>query len=114
MELLRRFKAGKINAEKVLAAFQAPPETDLLFAKVDAHRALRKGFPEVIYGAGKTAEQIFKIASAVLERESTILITRVTSEQSKVLLRRLKGSRYHEAARCITVERKKSLKRGLV
>jgi len=76
IELLEKFRAGKVSVADALAAFQAPPVTDLGFAQVDAHRALRKGFPEVIYGGGKTSEQIVRIAAKIAEREERLLITR--------------------------------------
>ena len=56
--LLEQFRAGGVSREKVLQAFQAAPVADLGFAQVDTHRALRKGFPEVIFGAGKTPEHV--------------------------------------------------------
>ncbi len=62
LQLLERFRAGQIPRDKVLRAFQAAPVADLGFAQVDTHRALRKGFPEVIFGAGKTPAQVVKIA----------------------------------------------------
>ena len=58
LTLLERFRNGQVPAEQVLHAFQAAPVVDLGFAAVDQHRALRKGFPEVIFGAGKTPEQV--------------------------------------------------------
>ena len=61
--LLEQFRAGKIPREKVLQAFQAAPVADLGFAQVDTHRALRKNFPEVIFGAGKSPEQVVQIAA---------------------------------------------------
>ena len=53
-KLLDAFRAGKASRQKVLSAFRAAPVANLGFAQVDTHRALRKGFPEVIFGAGKT------------------------------------------------------------
>ena len=58
IELLEKFRDGKVSLKETLAAFQAPPVADLGFAQVDAHRALRKGFAEVVYCAGKTSAQI--------------------------------------------------------
>ena len=75
--LLQKFRAGKITAERVLRAFQAAPVADLGFAQVDTHRALRKGFPEVIFGSGKTPEQVAAIATKLLEREQCLLVTRI-------------------------------------
>ena len=56
IKLLEKFRAGGIGRDKVVRAFQAAPVADLGFAQVDTHRALRKGFPEVIFGAGKTPD----------------------------------------------------------
>jgi len=81
------------------------------FAQVDHHRALRKGFPEVIYGAGKTAQQISTIAAHLFAREKRFLITRISPEQAKVVKRRVKSAVYHEAARCMTVEKEPQSKR---
>ena len=75
MRLLEKFRAGGISRDKVLQAFQAAPVADLGFAQVDTHRALRKGFPEIIFGAGKTPEQVLKIASRLLDQEQRILVT---------------------------------------
>ncbi len=67
LQLLDRFRAGQISRDKVLRAFQAAPLADLGFAQVDTHRALRKGFPEVIFGAGKTPDQVVKIAGKLVD-----------------------------------------------
>ena len=69
IQLLEKFRAGKISRDKLLRAFQSAPIADLGFAQVDTHRALRKGFPEVIFGSGKTPEQVVRIA-AKMERLS--------------------------------------------
>jgi len=109
--LLELYKAGKLSLEKALQAFQAAPVTDLGFARVDTHRALRKGFPEVIYGAGKTAGQIIKIAAHLQKHEQRFLITRVTPEQARQIKKVITKSVYHPTARCITVEKKPLPKR---
>src|SRR5271170_6099123 len=88
--LLDRFRAGKIPRERVLQAFQAAPVADLGFAQVDTHRALRKGFPEVIFGAGKTPDQVLKIAAKLLGSEQRILITRITVELARVVRKKFK------------------------
>src|SRR5438270_14081539 len=61
INLLEKFRAGGVGRDKVLQAFQAAPAVDLGFAQVDTHRALRKGFPEVIFGSGKSPDQVLKI-----------------------------------------------------
>lgn len=102
-KLLEKFRAGGISRESVLHAFQSAPVADLGFAQVDTHRALRKGFPEVIFGAGKTPEQVVKIAGKLLENEQRILITRITKEHARVVRKKFKHAIHHEMARCITI-----------
>jgi NCAIR mutase (PurE)-related protein len=103
--LLEQFRAGKVGRDKVLRAFQSAPVADLGFAQVDTHRALRKGFPEIIFGAGKTPEQVLKIAAKLLEREQRVLVTRVTPEQARVLRKKFKRAVHHGLARCVTIEK---------
>src|ERR1019366_2222721 len=88
--LLEQFRAGTIPAEKVLHAFQAAPVADLGFAQVDTHRALRKNFPEVIFGAGKTPQQAVKPAPKLFEHAQPVLPTRVPAEQAPALRKKFK------------------------
>src|SRR5581483_5575949 len=81
------------------------------FAVVDTHRALRRGFPEVIFGAGKTPDQVVKIAAKLLEHEPRLLVTRATMEHATPFRKRFKQGVYHTAARCLTVDRKPLPKR---
>jgi pyridinium-3,5-biscarboxylic acid mononucleotide synthase len=106
IKLLEKFRAGGVGRDEVLRAFQAAPVADLGFAQVDTHRALRKGFPEVIFGAGKTPEQVLKIAGKLLEREQNVLATRITADHAKLLRKKFKKAVHHELARCVTIERK--------
>ena len=110
-QLLQRFKAGEIDEAAVLNAFRAEPIDDLGFAQVDAHRALRQGFPEVLFGAGKTPEQVAAIAAKVMERENRVLVTRATAEYATAVAAKLPASVHHESARCISVEAKRLAKR---
>jgi len=112
IKLLEKFRAGGVGREKVLQAFQAAPAVDLGFAQVDTHRALRKGFPEVIFGAGKTPGQVLKIASKLLEHEQRILVTRITLYHARLLRRKFKRAVHHELARCVTVDKKPMPKRS--
>lgn len=79
--------------------------TDLGFARVDTDRRRRCGFPEVIFGMGKTAEQTVAIARVILEKESVLLVSRATVEQWRSVVAEFPEARWHEQARCITVER---------
>lgn len=109
--LLDQFRAGKVSREKVLRAFQAAPVADLGFAQVDTHRALRKNFPEVIFGAGKTPEQVVRIAAKLVERREPVLVTRITIEHARALKRKFKRAAHHPLARCVTIEGKPLPKR---
>lgn len=81
-ELLARFKAGQLAEDELLRALSTAPFADLGYAKPDLSRGLRQGVSEVIYGAGKTAEQIAGIAEALWEAgQRRILITRVDTEK---------------------------------
>lgn len=109
--LLERLQKGEVSTEAVLHAFQAAPVADLGFAAVDTHRTLRKGFPEVIFGAGKTPEQVVAIGAKIIEADGRVLATRITAEHAKVFRKRFKKAVHHEAARCLTFEKKPLAKR---
>lgn len=79
--LLEQVARGSVKPEEALLQIKVEPYKDLGFAKVDTHRGIRQGMAEVIYGAGKTKEQILKIAQImVLDHEKTVLITRMSQE----------------------------------
>jgi NCAIR mutase (PurE)-related protein len=81
------------------------------FAQVDTHRALRKGFPEVIFGAGKAPEQVLKIAARLMKGENRILVTRITAAHARLLRRKFKTAIHHELARCVTIEKRRAPRR---
>lgn len=79
--LLNEVAAGRVAPAEALLQLRTEPYKDLGFAKVDTHRGIRQGMAEVIYGAGKTKEQILQITSAMrAESEKTVLITRMAPE----------------------------------
>ena len=79
--LLEQMASGETTIDQAMTQLKMQPFEDLGFAKVDHHRALRQGAAEVIYGAGKTPEQILAIAQVMLDRgQKTVLITRLTAE----------------------------------
>ncbi len=110
-QLLERFRAGKVSLDAIVRAFQAAPVADLGFAQVDLHRALRKNFPEVIFGSGKSPAQVLAIATKLVEREQHVLVTRITPLHARDLKKRFRRAVFHEAARCITVETAPRVKR---
>ena len=84
--MLEQVAKGEMNVDDAMLQLKKAPYEDLGFAKIDTHRALRQGAAEVIYGAGKTAQQIAEIASAMYERgQKTILITRMDQEKADVV-----------------------------
>ena len=111
-QLLEQFRAGNISQAKVLAALSKEPVKDLGFAQVDQHRALRQGFPEVIFGAGKTPVQVMKIAGEILKQSDRVLITRITDGHAKALKKKFKKAVHHESARCVVIEKKKTTPKG--
>ncbi len=84
--LLEDVRSGSTGIDDALARVRHLPFEDLGFAKVDHHRALRHGLPEVIFGLGKTPGQIVAIAGALLERSDNVIITRATPEAAKLIV----------------------------
>ena len=105
-QMLDQFRAGALSREKVLRAFQAAPFADLGFAQVDTHRALRRNFPEVIFGAGKSPEQVVKIAGKLQERGQQVLVTRISTDHARALRKKFKRAVHHPLARCVAIEKK--------
>ena len=101
--ILERLRKGSITPETALRKLRTLPYEDLGFAKIDTHRQLRRGFPEVIYGEGKTIEQIIAITGKIAARRQNVLITRVGPEVHRKVQRRYRKARYHKAARAITL-----------
>ena len=77
---------------------------DLGFARVDTDRARRCGFPEVIFGANKTPEEVAAIGRVILEKEGVLLVSRANEEQHMALSGAFPTARWHARARCLTVE----------
>jgi hypothetical protein len=101
--ILREVSRGKLGVEEGIRRLQFLPFEDLGFAKVDHHRQLRRGFPEVIFGEGKTAEQIRGIVKSLKTRRAPVLVTRVDASVHRALRRSHSAAVYHPQARAITV-----------
>lgn len=102
LKLLERVRSGKITIPTAIAQLRHLPFEDLGFAKVDHHRALRQGFPEVIMGQGKQANDIALIVRAMRRRRSNVLVTRLDSRQMASLRRLRSGLRFHPVAHAAT------------
>jgi NCAIR mutase (PurE)-related protein len=109
-ELLEQVAAGRVaapDAEQQLHAFLRDlPFEDLGFARVDHHRALRQGFPEVILGTGKTPAQIAAIATRIVGRGQSLLVTRTTPEAYAAVREQVPEAAFHLEARAITLQQK--------
>jgi NCAIR mutase (PurE)-related protein len=101
-ELLDSVARGDVETgealERLVEAFRAQPFEDLGFAKVDHHRAIRQGFPEVVLGLGKTPGQIAAIAKEIVGRGSTLLVTRAGREAFEAVRRVVPAATYHAEA----------------
>ncbi len=82
-----------------------PAFVDLGFARVDVDRRRRTGFPEVIFGQGKTPAEVAQIARVILDHEPIVLATRVSPEHFAAVAAEFPAAIYHERARCLTIER---------
>jgi NCAIR mutase (PurE)-related protein len=97
-DLLTRVADGSTPVDHALDALSAEPSESLGFATIDHHRALRQGFPEVVYGAGKTVEQLVAIATRIAERGDGVLVTRVGPEAVVALESALPGAEFNAPA----------------
>src|SRR3954467_13677669 len=84
-DLLRQVADGSLDAEQALDKLSFEPAESLGFATIDHHRALRQGFPEVIYGAGKTPQQVVDIASRIVAAGGGVVVRRVSADASELL-----------------------------
>jgi NCAIR mutase (PurE)-related protein len=111
-QLLADVRAGRLTIEAAGHRLKSLAIHDLDFARIDGHRSLRKGFPEVIYCEGKTPVQVVKIAKKILQHNDNLLATRAGKEAYRAVKRACPKAQYHEAARAITVTRRPLEKRG--
>jgi NCAIR mutase (PurE)-related protein len=107
--LLRQLSEGRTTVDTVVAAMRTAlrnqPFEDLGFAKVDHHRSIRQGFPEVVLGLGKSPDQVATISKQIVDRGNPLLVTRADREAFASVQRAVPEAAYHELARCITVKR---------
>jgi NCAIR mutase (PurE)-related protein len=104
-ELLARVANGEVSAEQAVVELKHLPFEDLGFARVDHHRQLRQGTAEVIYGAGKTPEQIAAIAGSILNHDGNVLVTRTDRTAFDEVRRVAEDAEFHPGASIITVVR---------
>src|SRR5438874_1474772 len=103
--ILQEFKSGALSPDDALHRLRGLPFEDLGFANVDNHRSLRQGFPEVVFGAGKTPEQVARIVETMNKHDHNILVTRATGEHFARVREVVPSADYHEGARAIVVSK---------
>jgi NCAIR mutase (PurE)-related protein len=101
-ELLERVRNGKLSVAAAMTRLRDLPFEDLGFAKVDHHRAVRRGFPEVVLGEGKEAKQIAAIVRAMQRKGCSTLVTRLAADKMARLKQSVRGLKYHVDARAAT------------
>jgi pyridinium-3,5-biscarboxylic acid mononucleotide synthase len=106
--LLAEVREGSLSLdaaqERLTAALRDAPFEDLGFARIDHHRVLRQGAPEVIFGQGKTPSQIVDIAERIVARGHNLLVTRATGEAADAVQSRIAGVKFYDTARTIVLE----------
>jgi len=100
--LLRNVRTGKTSIDDALVRLKSLPFEDLGFTRIDHHRSLRKGFPEVIWGEGKTSQQILSIVRQLKGKGQNVLITRLEEKKAKTILSVFPKGRYYPQSRVLT------------
>ena len=101
-EILKSVKENRLTVDEALEKLKDLPYENIGFARLDHHRELRTGFPEVIFCQGKTAEQTAEIFQKLYEKSGRVLATRASLEQYKAVHQRIQNAIFYEAARTIT------------
>jgi NCAIR mutase (PurE)-related protein len=108
-DILRKVHAKQLSPKEALHLLKDYPYQDLDFAKIDHHRELRKGFPEIIYGLGKTDEQILKIAGEILKKGGSLLITRIEPRTFRKIEKTIPGACYNPLAKAVYLKQRLSV-----
>ena len=111
-ELLARLERGEISRELCLEELARLPFRDIESARLDTHRALRQGIPEVVLGRGKTPAQIVSIVRALAEEGGNVLVTRVEPNEAEPIVAAIPELRYHTEARALVLRQAPLDERG--
>ncbi len=113
--ILEKVKSGEISLSEATRELSALPYEELAYAKIDHHRHLRTGFPEVIFGGGKTVEQIASIASRLIARSERLLVTRASPEAFAAVKASIPDAVYNPLSKTIVVNRldRRALQTGI-
>ncbi|MBP2675163.1 MAG: hypothetical protein H6Q84_2003 [Deltaproteobacteria bacterium] len=111
-KLLAAVAGGDVSVEEAFERLRSLPYESVGEAHVDHHRGIRQGVPEVIFGEGKTTEQIVTIARSMRRAGAGVLITRLSEEKIRAIRRRFRGAVVHPKARCVVIPQGKKELRG--
>ena len=103
LRVLNSLKSGEISVEEAASRLRDLPYEDIGFCKIDHHRTVRTGFPEVVFCQGKTVEQVVEIVSRLASRNPTVLATRATEEQYDAIRFALPHAEYNNLGRIVVV-----------
>ncbi len=106
-KLLKDVKNGQTSIEEALEVLKNFPYTDLGFARIDHHREMRTGYPEIIYCAGKSVEQVREIFRVMSEKENNVIGTRANQEMFEAVRSISPDAVYYPVARIISIQKKK-------
>jgi hypothetical protein len=102
-DLLEKVSSGRTSVDEAMTSLRHLPFENVGCATVDHHRHLRQGCPEIIYGEGKTPDEINSIMDRLLAAGDNILVTRLSPEAAALILPRHPQAEYHQRARCLTL-----------
>lgn len=105
--LLKDYKDGKLSDKEILKELENASVEEMDFANIDHHRQKRQGFPEVIFGEGKTTEQIIKIAKSIIKRSNLLLGTRIDKKAYLKIKKEIPEIKYEQAAKVMYLPQKK-------
>lgn len=113
-EILKKFKKGEISLDETEQYFRRAPFDEMGYAKLDTHRKLRSGFPEVIFCSGKADEHLLPIVKRLYEENGEVFGTRATREQYEMLREQFPQIQYDPISRIIRIEKEEKERSGLI
>ena len=110
--VLNSVRQGDLSIDDALLQLRQLPFEDIGCAQVDHHRHLRQGMPEMIFGEGKTVDQVTAIMAVMVGKGSNVLVSRLDKEKADQVLTLFPAARYHPEARCLTLEHQPPVQQG--
>lgn len=114
IKLLNDVRNKRKSVNDAISIMKTLPFIDIGFAKYDTHRSLRQGFPEVIFGHGKTKQQLVKLSEIAIKHSGIVIITRIEKDTASYVIKHIKGLTYHEDARILSFGDVQPKKKGIL